>query len=159
MSAGRTSPMQATDDWARSPSAMFAAVVLGIASVCTLWMGVSRDLQRDHLRLGTTGSDVSPGGTTQPAIAGSARASAIRLIDVNRADLGELDLLPGIGPAMGQRIIEYRTVHGPFTTIESLQRVSGIGPRTLEKLRPLVTLGEVVQEPASDVGDGYTTGN
>ena len=159
MIAGRTSPKNTNDDWARSPSAMFAAGVLGIAPLLTLWMALTRTFQRDQrltqpMTLGT--SDAETDQRFQPA---QTRASAIRLIDVNRADLGELDLLPGIGPALGQRIIAYRTAHGPFTTIESLGRVSGIGPRTLEKLRPLVTLGEVVQEPAADVSDGYTTDN
>lgn len=58
-------------------------------------------------------------------------------LDVNRATPAELELLPRIGPAMAQRIVEAR----PFTSVDDLTRVRGIGPRTLETLRPLVRAG------------------
>lgn len=61
-------------------------------------------------------------------------------LNVNRATQAELELLPGIGPAMAKRIIEYRTTHGAFKRIDDLDKVKGIGPKTLEKLRPLVTI-------------------
>jgi competence protein ComEA len=61
-------------------------------------------------------------------------------IDVNRADLTELQKLPGIGPKMSQRIVDERSLRGPFKAVEDLRRVSGIGPKTLEKLRPYVIL-------------------
>lgn len=48
-------------------------------------------------------------------------------ININRATAGELDTLPGIGPVLASRIIEYRKTNGPFITIEDLQKVSGIG--------------------------------
>lgn len=58
-------------------------------------------------------------------------ASASRLIDVNRATSGELELLPGIGPGLAARIIEDRTARGAFGSIADLERVRGIGPRTV----------------------------
>ena len=140
-----------TSDWARTPSAMFAAGLLGVLSVLTIAIALSRDFQRDALAPSmalVSGQQQGEVVTAQPTMPTPMRA--VRLIDINRADLAELDLLPGIGPALGQRIIEYRRQHGPFQTVESIQGVSGIGPRTLEKLRPLITLGD---------GDGYTTGN
>jgi len=63
-----------------------------------------------------------------------------RTINLNTASAAQLELLPGIGPALAQRIVEYRAAHGPFRTIEGLDNVKGIGPKTLEKLRPLVSL-------------------
>lgn len=75
---------------------------------------------------------------------------ATKHIDVNTASLAELDLLPGIGPALGRRIIDYRQKHGPFETVEALQRVSGIGPKTLEKIRPLVVVGRRQADEASE---------
>ncbi|MBI3933557.1 MAG: helix-hairpin-helix domain-containing protein, partial [Acidobacteria bacterium] len=58
----------------------------------------------------------------------------------NTATLEELDRLPDIGPALAQRIIDYRTTNGPFAKIEDLQDVSGIGPATFEKLKDLITV-------------------
>ena len=56
-------------------------------------------------------------------------------VDVNTAGLDELQRLTGIGPALAQRIIDYREEHGPFRTVEDLLEVKGIGEATLEKFR------------------------
>ncbi|MDZ7640757.1 MAG: helix-hairpin-helix domain-containing protein [Desulfurivibrio sp.] len=61
-------------------------------------------------------------------------------LPVNRAERQTLTALPGIGPVLAARLVEYRQRHGSFTTIDELAAVSGIGPVTLEGLRPLVTL-------------------
>lgn len=67
---------------------------------------------------------------------------SVQQVDINVANSEQLaELLPGIGPAKAQRIIEWRRQNGSFTTIEQLQEVKGIGPKTVEKLRPLVRLG------------------
>jgi competence protein ComEA len=52
----------------------------------------------------------------------------------------ELDQLPGIGPVLARRIVEYRRLHGPFRRLEELRGVRGVGPRLLERLRPRVRL-------------------
>ena len=57
-----------------------------------------------------------------------------RLVDVNLADLKELQSLPGIGKTKAQRIIEYRNTHGKFTSIEDLAQVKGIGKKAIEQL-------------------------
>jgi competence protein ComEA len=64
---------------------------------------------------------------------------AARLIDVNRASAAELDLLPRIGPTLAQRIIATRESEGSFASLDDLQRVKGIGPRTVERLRCVAT--------------------
>lgn len=61
-------------------------------------------------------------------------------VNINSAGLEELQRLPGIGPAYAQRIIDYRTEHGRFQSIDELDEVKGIGPKKLEKLRPFVSL-------------------
>ena len=58
------------------------------------------------------------------------------LLDVNNAQWAELLQLPGTGPALAQRILDDRAAHGAFAQVEDLQRVEGIGPRTLERIRP-----------------------
>ena len=60
---------------------------------------------------------------------------------INTADQSQLETLPNIGPSKAQKIIAYRQEHGSFQTIEELQQVSGIGPKTFESLRDLITVG------------------
>ncbi len=63
-------------------------------------------------------------------------------LNVNTATAAELEILPKIGPALAQRIVEYREAHGPFLRKEDLQAVSGIGPATYAQLEELITVGE-----------------
>lgn len=61
-------------------------------------------------------------------------------VNINTANVSELDGLPGIGPSYAQRIIDYRTKNGPFKAVDDLDKVEGIGPATIAKLRDLVTV-------------------
>ena len=62
------------------------------------------------------------------------------LVSLNRADAAALETLPGVGPALAAAILAHRDEHGPFTDIAQLDDVAGIGPATLERLTPLVSL-------------------
>jgi competence protein ComEA len=65
------------------------------------------------------------------------------LVDVNSADWPELSLLPNVGQVLAKRIVEFRQQHGPFASHDELRRVAGIGPKTLEGIRPyLLPIGE-----------------
>jgi len=57
-------------------------------------------------------------------------------LDINTAQSHDLQMLPGIGPSTAGAIVEYRREHGPFESLEALKNVHGIGPATLEGLRP-----------------------
>jgi len=57
-------------------------------------------------------------------------------LDVNTAAEYELEMLPGIGPKTARAIVEYRAEHGPFGSLEELVQVKGIGPQTIERIRP-----------------------
>jgi competence protein ComEA len=59
-------------------------------------------------------------------------------VDINSADASQLASLPGIGPSKSQAIIDYRTKNGPFQSAADLEKVPGIGPKTMEKLTPLI---------------------
>jgi competence protein ComEA len=84
---------------------------------------------------GTTSGATTTGGT------GSGPApSAAGPINVNTAGPDELDRLPGIGPATAAAIIDHRTRHGPFGTVDDLAKVRGIGPAKLAQLRGLVAV-------------------
>jgi competence protein ComEA len=61
-------------------------------------------------------------------------------ININAAGAAELRRLPGIGPALAERILAFRAGHGRFRSIDGLSAVRGIGPKKLEKLRPCITL-------------------
>jgi competence protein ComEA len=63
-----------------------------------------------------------------------------RMININTAGAAELDLIPGIGPALARRIIEYRESSGPFGIIEDITKVSGIGPAMFEKMKDRITV-------------------
>ena len=66
--------------------------------------------------------------------------SATSLINLNTASAAGLEKLPGVGPAMAARIVEYRQKNGAFKKSEELMNVKGIGEKTYLKLKPLVTV-------------------
>jgi competence protein ComEA len=68
-------------------------------------------------------------------------AAVPKRVDLNRADAGELDQLPGIGPVLAGRIVEHRRISGPYRSAEDLLAVRGIGPALFERLRDRVTVG------------------
>jgi len=59
-------------------------------------------------------------------------------IDIDRADVSEITRLPRIGPALAQRIVAWRTEHGPFGTLSRLDSVPGVGVKLLDAIRPFV---------------------
>ncbi|MDP1546492.1 MAG: helix-hairpin-helix domain-containing protein [Anaerolineales bacterium] len=85
------------------------------------------------LELPGTISEEEPGGAIVTETGGD-------LININTASLEELDTLPGIGPTIAQRIIDYRQQNGAFSTIEEIMEVSGIGPSTFDNIKDFITV-------------------
>lgn len=85
---------------------------------------------------GETPSPVAPRGSEPAPRVGTIPAAPAAPLDINTATAAELEALPGIGPKTAAAIIAGR----PYSSVEDLLRVKGIGPATLEKLRPYVTV-------------------
>ncbi len=85
-----------------------------------------------------------------------AAAAPGQVVNVNSATVEQLQLLPNVGPALAQRIVEHREQNGQFKAAEDLMLVKGIGEKSFEKLRPYVatsgatTLTEKVRLPKAD---------
>jgi comEA protein len=131
-------------DWTRTPAAIFASSVLIIIAVLGITLAWNRSNQNTNPsdlvihQLGKSSlstDDIYPETTSDFQV--------IHRVDINTATPAELDLIPGIGPSLAQSIIEYRRDHGRFDTIEGLDEVSGIGPKTIEKIQgyAIVTQG------------------
>jgi competence protein ComEA len=104
------------------------------------WQGDRADQeaaeQRPVLRL----SRETPRRSDSPPRGSSTKEASLSIpIDINRAPLTELQRLPGVGPKMSQKIVDERE-KSPFKSIDDLRRVHGIGPKTLERLRPYITV-------------------
>jgi competence protein ComEA len=84
-------------------------------------------------RIGEAPTPVPPGEE-------GAAPAATGPVNLNTATQANLETLPGIGPAIAGRIIEYREANGPFATIEDIQNVSGIGPATFENIKDFITV-------------------
>ena len=92
---------------------------------------------------GTDGAAAGP--VSDPDTSGDvpdALPSGEARININTATADELTALPGIGEVLAARIVDHREHNGPFERLDQIMAVSGIGPKTYEKLRPLTTVGE-----------------
>lgn len=89
-----------------------------------------------HTSPGGPAAPPSPGGPLEPP-----NPQAAPPLDLNTATAAELEALPFVGPYMAQQIVAHRERYGPFTAVDSLVRVPGIGPATLARIRARVRVG------------------
>ncbi|MDJ0320086.1 helix-hairpin-helix domain-containing protein [Pseudarthrobacter sp. PS3-L1] len=92
------------------------------------------------IRVRVLGEDLPVEAVGQPPVTGSRAGPTAGgiLVNLNTATLEELGTLPRVGPVLAQRIIDWRTAHGVFGSVEELDAVEGVGPKMLESLLPLV---------------------
>lgn len=118
-----------------------ALAILTLAVLFLLGLTV-RHIQKQQVPPVATDSLVAqpPADSTVPSSAspGPQQPSAEHPININAAPREALDALPGIGPALSERIVTYRSTQRPFQRVDELERVGGIGPKTLSTLRPMV---------------------
>ncbi len=115
-----------------------AAVIWVIAAFLWLAAVVDTTQKEDGAELivpNDSGKTV-PAGEGESVITGKEdrRPSQAPCIDINSAGAAELDRLPGVGPVIARRIIDYRESHGAFKRLSDVDRVKGIGPATLKKM-------------------------
>ena len=122
--------------YTREEGAVFVLLLIGALCLCGLYL--VRSLQTEKaLQLPEPAS--APAAVVEPDTA-SGR------LDLNTATEEELEALPGIGPALAERIVAYRTENGPYLSVEELLLVRGIGEKILQKLEAYVTVGETVNQ-------------
>jgi len=132
---------------ARAPlgsAARWVAVgVLGILAVACMAVAIARGPAVAVGGMGAyAGADVKADEAGVDARQRRVLPDATHRIDINTATAAELDLLPGIGPALAKRIIEYRDEHGAFRRVDDLILVRGIGPKHIDRIRALVLAGQ-----------------
>lgn len=123
-----------------------AAAILGLSGllfvgVLVLWIPQRPPPPPDEraaraFAAGSAALEGAPGDTA----AASSGTDALRagVVNINTAGPAVLERLPGIGPVLAERILAYRRAHGRFASEDELIRVSGIGPKTMERLAPLI---------------------
>lgn len=145
-------------DWTRGAARAFAVIVVLLLVGMGIW------IDRSNERRAAAWTDVGEHVSIADLTAESRRSEDARteqptgaiaggLLDLNLATAAQLELLPGIGPASAARIVAYRDQIGGFRSVEELSGVSGIGARTIERLRPLLRV-----EPARGESPGASAG-
>lgn len=146
-------------DWTSGPAKWAAVLVLGAASIFAMAWSITmrRPLSgaaplpvssspapafdppsqpgRVILREETPADAAPAGPKPKPS-----KPALTAMLNVNTATAAELELLPGIGPALAGRIVADREANGPFKSVDDLDRVKGIGPKTLDRIHDLCSV-------------------
>lgn len=127
------------------------AVVMAVIAVCAVQLmqpreGTVYNVTREYFDAEGNRVDITPAQKTDgepeqtPIPEGEHQLVRSLLVNINTADIEELGQLPGIGPVLAQRIIDYREAYGGFVDPEELMDVKGISKTTYAELEPYVTV-------------------
>ena len=108
---------------------VFAAFMVGLL--------IGRNMNHSSVSIHTASSNDRK---ENPTVAETSAPAVSGKININTASPETLDTLPGIGPTLALRIVEYRTTHGPFQNLVDLTNVEGIGTKTLTQILEMITL-------------------
>jgi len=100
-----------------------------------------RILMAAILGIAVSAAAASAQSKSTPKAATAATATAAAPVNLNTATAEQLATIPGVGPKMAERIIDYRQKNGSFKKIEDLMNVSGVGEKSFLKMKPLITVG------------------
>jgi len=119
---------------------VLSALIL-VGSGISLGIGLSEAHRSEETHLSVKSG--APAAENLGAQVGSSQTDGLPTgkININTASVEELDLLPGIGVTYAQRIVDYRNANGPFKSASELENVAGIGPKTFEKIKDWITVG------------------
>ena len=123
--------------WCLEPATPIAlAEAAKVTGACRESLLSLSSITTEHLTLIEEGSGCALQRSSIPA---SQRFVLGMALNINEASPEDLESLPGVGPSVAKAIVEDRTQNGPFSSIEALDRVKGIGPKTIERLREFIT--------------------
>jgi len=117
------------------PDAILATLLLLILTAAATWGALGTDRGSGF---GFSLRHQAP----EQAVQEMPRSADAVSVNLNAAGVTLLSTLPGIGPSLAETIVRFREVHGPFRHLSDLQRVPGIGPKRLDRIRPYLIVGD-----------------
>ncbi len=128
--------VQAAGDFAPDAASQLINLAQPLSDGMHLYIPTLEEVQNGEQPVLVSPSQLAPGNS----VASSDEPASTGPVNINTAGLEQLDTLPGVGPVTAQNIIDHRTTHGPFATIEAIMDVPGIGPGKFEQMKELITV-------------------
>ena len=116
---------------------LLLAGTMGVLSFAGLWQGPSQPTQSEASLAGQASASMARVQEPRPRT-----VADVGRVDINHGSVEELQRLPGIGPVLAERVIQYRREHGKFGSIRDIQNVKGIGEKRFAQLEPHIHIDD-----------------